>query len=150
MTDHSKDTRTKAQLLAEIERLQFRLQEAEDALVVSGPQGEQVFSIAGAEHIYRVIVETMNEAALTVDPDGTILFCNQRFCDLMKSPIHEVVSRRVTTFVARPQQLTWRAADGTAVPVQLSASPLQAGETLSLCLVASDLTELEESAHSIR
>ena len=57
-----------------------------DALVVAGPQGEQVFSLTGAEHIYRVIVETMNEAALTVDPDGTILFCNQRFCDLMKTP----------------------------------------------------------------
>ena len=65
-----------------------------DALVVAGPHGEQVFSITGAEHIYRVIVETMNEAALTVDPDGTILFCNQRFCDLMKTPIQEVIGRR--------------------------------------------------------
>src|SRR5512146_2552228 len=109
MTDHSKDTRTKAQLLAEIERLQFRLQEAEDALVVSGPQGEQVFSIAGAEHIYRVIVETMNEAALTVDPDGTILFCNQRFCDLMKTSISGALGRKITTFVAEPQQSPLRA-----------------------------------------
>ena len=65
-----------------------------DALVVAGPQGEQVFSLTGAEHVYRVIVETMNEAALTVDLDGTILFCNQRFCDLMKTPIQEAIGRK--------------------------------------------------------
>src|SRR5512146_1474465 len=120
MTDHSKDTRTKAQLLAEIERLQFRLQEAEDALVVSGPQGEQVYSITGAEHIYRVIVETMNEAALTVDPDGTILFCNQRFCDLMKTPMEKVVGRKITAFAPEPhqQRLQSLVIDARANPVQ--------------------------------
>ena len=115
MSESSKDSRTRAQLLEEIEQLRLRLEEAEqtleairhgdvDALVVTGPQGEQVFSITGAEHIYRVIVETMNEAALTVDPDETVLFCNQRFCDLMKTPIHEAIGRKVTDFAARPQQ----------------------------------------------
>ena len=157
----------------------MRLEEAEqtleairhgdvDALVVAGPQGEQVFSITGAEHIYRVIVETMNEAGLTVDPDGTILFCNQRFCDLMKTPIQEAMGRKVTAFAARPQQpplkalledaqagpvqrrVTLRATDGTAVPVQFAASPLQTDDSMSICLVASDLTELEASANSIR
>jgi PAS domain S-box-containing protein len=179
MSKDSKDPRGKTQLLEEVERLQFRLQEAEetleairsadvDALVVAGPQGEQVFSITGAEHIYRVIVETMNEAALTVDPDGTILFCNQRFCDLLKTPIQGTMGRKVTAFVARPQQsplktlltdaqtgpvqrrLTLRAADGTPVPIQLAASPLQVSGGTSICLVATDLTELEASANSIR
>jgi len=179
MSSESKDHRTRAQLLEEIETLHWRLEEAEqtieairkgdvDALVVTSPRGEQVFSITGAEHIYRVIVETMNEAGLTVDPDGTVLFCNQRFCDLMKTPIQEVIGHKVTAFAARPQQpslesllqdaqgeavqrrVTLRAADGTAVPVQISASPLHTDNTVSICLVASDLTELEASAHSIR
>ncbi len=48
------------------------------------------------------------------------------------------------------RHLTLRAADGTAVPVLLSASLLQTPDSVSLCLVASDLTELEESANSIR
>jgi PAS domain S-box-containing protein len=103
-----------------------------------------------------------------VDLDGMILFCNQRFCDLMKAPIHGTMGHKMSTFAARPQQsflqallaaaqagpaqqrVTLRATDGTAVPVQLAASPLQAGGSLSICLVASDLTELEESAHSLR
>jgi PAS domain S-box-containing protein len=179
MSDSNKDSHTKTRLLEENEQLQRRLEEAEqaleairsgavDALVVAGPQGAQVFSISGAEHVYRVIVETMNEAALTVDSEGTILFCNQRFCDLMKTTIPGTMGHKITAFIARPQQrslgmlladahlgpvqrhLLLRAGDGTPVPVQLSASPLQVGESLSLCLVATDLTELETSAHSIR
>ena len=175
----AKDYRTKAQLAEENDALRQRLEEAEqtlrairsgevDALVVDGPQGERVFSISGAEHVYRVIVETMNEAALTVDADGTILFCNQRFSDLMKTPIEGALGHKLTTFVTESQQwllrtllaqaqtqavqerLTLRATDGAEVPVQLAASPLRVDQATSICLVATDLTDLEASAHSLR
>jgi PAS domain S-box-containing protein len=178
MNDSRPDPRPKAPSREPYEELQRRLAEAEqaleairhgevDALVVAGPQGERVYSLTGAEHIYRVIVETMHEAALTVDPEGTILFCNQRFCDLVKTPLQQVMGRNVTAFAARPQhrslrrllqeakigavqrRLALRAADGTAVPVQFAASPLETGDHPSICLAASDLTELESSAHSI-
>lgn len=178
-TMKSNDSRTKAQLLEEMEQLRARLDEAEqtlqairsgevDALVVEGPQGERVFSLTGAEHIYRVIAETMHEAAFTVDLDGTILFCNQRFSDLMKTPMNEAVGRKVTAFVSRPQEqpleklladvqkgpvqrrLTLRASDGAVVPVQLAASLISEDSSTSICLLASDLTEIEASAKSIR
>ena len=79
MSDSNKDSRTKAQLLEENEQLRRQFEEAEqaleairsgdvDALVVTGPQGAQVFSLSGVEHVYRMIVETMHEAALMVDP----------------------------------------------------------------------------------
>jgi PAS domain S-box-containing protein len=179
MSNISKHQPSRAQLIKENEELRRRLDEAEqtlqairegevDALVVAGPQGEQVYSITGAEHIYRLIVETMNEAALTVDLDGTILFCNQRFCDLMKTPMENVLGRRITAFAPEPQH--WRlrklladasdgpaqrrlvllAGDGAEVPVQVAASPLPTDGPVSLCLGATDLTELEASAHSIR
>jgi PAS domain S-box-containing protein len=179
MLENSPDQRTKAELLDEIAQLSFRLDEAEqtleairsgdvDALVVVGPQGDQVFSLTGAERTYRLIIETMNEAALTVDLAGTILFCNQRFSSLMKSSMAEIISRKFSTFVALPQQsplqqilanaqfgpvkrrLTLRASDGCAVSVQLAASPFVDSGNASICLVASDLTELEEQANSIR
>jgi PAS domain S-box-containing protein len=179
MDDPKTEPRTIAWLTEQNEDLCRRLEETEqtleairhgdvDALVMTGPKGEQVYSLGGAEHVYRTIVETMHEAALTVDLDGTILFCNRRFCDLMKTPIHKVMGLKMTAFVARPQQpyfealltsartgpvqqrLTLRAADGTIVPMQLSASPLWTGDSLSICLAASDLTELEESATSVQ
>jgi PAS domain S-box-containing protein len=179
MSDRSGNRRTKTQLLEENEQLRLRLEETErtleaihhgevDALVIAGPHGEQIYTLTGAEHIYRVIVETMNEAAVMVDLGGTILFCNQRFCDLMKTPVQEVLGRKVTAFAAPPQQsplstlladaqagpvqrhLTLQAADGTTVSVQLSASLLRANDSTSICLVASDLTDLEASASSVR
>jgi hypothetical protein len=62
--------RSKKELLAEIERLKSRLDEAEefqravrngevDALVVSGNQGDQVFTLQGADHAYRRLIETI-------------------------------------------------------------------------------------------
>src|SRR5512142_1990146 len=115
MSDNAnKDPRTLRELLEENEDLRTRLDEAEqtldairsgdvDALVVSGPHGDQVFSLTGAERTYRLIVETMNEAALTVAFDGTILFCNQRFLDLVKTPMTSVVGQKLTAFVAPDQ-----------------------------------------------
>ena len=173
------DPRTKNALLEEIEQLRTRLDEAEqtldairsgevDALVVAGPQGDQVFSLTGSEHTYRLIIETMNEAALTVGPDETILFCNQRFCDLMKIPMKYATGQKITKFVATAQQrsmrtllddvqtgqakrrLTLRATDGSPVSVQLAANLLVTNTQTSICLVASDLTELEAQAGSIR
>ena len=34
-----------------------------DAIVVNGPGGEKDFTLQGADHIYRVFVERMNEGA---------------------------------------------------------------------------------------
>ncbi len=79
------DPRSRKELLAEIERLRARLDEAEqtvnairrgevDALVVAGPQGDQIFTLTGADHVYRVVVETMHEAALTVCREGLVMF----------------------------------------------------------------------------
>lgn len=173
------DPRTKKALLEEIEQLRTRLDEAEqtldairsgevDALVVAGPHGDQVFSLTGSERTYRLIIETMNEAALTVGTDETILFCNQRFCDLMKIPMQYATGQKITTFVPTAQQrsmrmllddvqtgpakrrLTLRAIDGSPVSVQLAANLFVTDTQTSICLVASDLTELEAQAGSIR
>ncbi len=54
---------------AQIEELQRRLEEAEetlrairegqvDALVVAGTQGDQIYTLKGADHAFRVAVET--------------------------------------------------------------------------------------------
>ncbi len=178
MSRAREDVRRRPELLEEIERLRTRLGETEqalqairsgevDAVVVSGPQGEQLFSLSGAERVYRVIVESMHEAALTVGGDGTILFCNQRFCDLVRTPMPETIGRPLLGFTGLPQQaplgallddartrpvqrrLVLRAADGASVPVLLAASPLETEGGPSVCLVASDLTDLEASAASI-
>lgn len=179
MAQTASDIPARAELLAENLRLAARLDEAEqtleairtgdvDALLVSGPHGEQVFTLDGADRVYRTIIETMNEAALTVDVDATILFCNPRFGELIGSPLAAIVGQPLTAFAAPPQydplrrlladarqapvqrRLTLRAADGRPVPCQFAASPLVTETGPQVCLTASDLSELEAAAGSAR
>ncbi len=37
-----------------------------DALVVSGAEGEQLYTLQGADHSYRILLETMEEGAATL------------------------------------------------------------------------------------
>ncbi|MGH7768924.1 MAG: sensor histidine kinase, partial [Candidatus Binatia bacterium] len=66
----------KPDLKAELERLRTQLDEAQetldairtgavDALVVSGAEGEQVYTLRGADHSYRLLLQEMNEGAAT-------------------------------------------------------------------------------------
>ncbi len=64
--------------VAELQALRARLADAEDkldalyrgavdALVVKGPHGPKVYSLQDADHPYRVLIEQMHEAALTLN-----------------------------------------------------------------------------------
>ena len=57
-----------------------------DAIVASGPAGDQVYTLKGADDPYRVLIEEMNQGAVTLSADGSILYCNHRFSDLLKTP----------------------------------------------------------------
>ncbi|MCX5682901.1 MAG: PAS domain S-box protein [Planctomycetota bacterium] len=166
---------------ADIAQLKARLAEAEealrairngevDALVVSTPVGDQVFTLQGAEHAYRVIVETMGEGALTLKPDGGILYCNARFADIVGHPIHSIIGVSLADFVAPEHRLLiadllsdaagvstkaevmLQSPDGSPVPVHVSAAPLGSdGEPPPhVCLVVTDLRAVKEAEESRR
>ena len=79
---------------AEIAGLRLRLEEAEetirairsgavDAFVVEVPNGARVYTLESADRPYRLLVEEMQQGALTLSHDGTIVYCNRRFADLV-------------------------------------------------------------------
>lgn len=158
--------------------LRARLREAEetldairwgrvDALVVSHHNEEKVFTLNGAEYTYRMMVEAMNEGVVTVAPDGTILYCNPCFSDMLKLPQEKIVGKSFRTFVSSTDiavvdkllngpendkaEVLLHDADGVTVPIFLSANTLQikSGPRFSY-LVAVNLTsyKLIESALS--
>ena len=169
---------TTKQLLRENQELRLRLAEAEDtlqaisegavdAVVVHGPQGQQIFTLTGEEQVYRLLVETMSEGGLTATAEGRILFCNQRFCQMLRRPMEEILGHSIEEFVqlsshpdladllaaARTRlskkHLVFTAGDNTAVPVQLSTNILHQAGSDNLCMVAMDLTELEATNETI-
>ena len=103
------DNRTYSELLSEIETLRLRLEEAEDtlqaihsgevdALVISRPEGEQVFTLQGAEHPYRVLVETMSEGAVFLTSDGHVVYANKQLANLLQVPIEKLIRNSVHLF----------------------------------------------------
>ena len=160
-----------ARLRAEIESLRTQLDESQetlrairegevDALVVSTPDGERVFTLQGGDHPYRALIEQMREGAVTITPEGVVHYCNSRFAEMLDLPLERVIGRRVEDFVApaaarRSPPCSRRAGDGrswaswpprTEVPVLMSATALRADGPAALCLVVADLTESKRQA----
>ncbi len=169
---------TRQALQNKIKELSTRLREAEeslsairdgevDAIVVSGNRGQQVFSLAGSDSVYRLIVESMQEAALTASRDGRILFCNAQFGAMLGAPMETLIGRKLEDFIGaedRPLlasvlevseskpvrgRISLHGAS-RIIPSQVSASFLPLQDVPCVCIVAADLTELEASAAGLR
>lgn len=101
---------TKEQLIIENEELRSRMSEIEDAIsairngevdaiMVSGSKGEQVYSVSSAETPYRTFIEEMSEGAVTLTKEGTILYCNPRFAEIVQSPYERVIGSSLKRFI---------------------------------------------------
>jgi len=150
--------------------LQSRLKTAEDtldairrgqvdAIVVDGPDGDRLFTLAGSDAAYRVFVESMSEGAVTLGPDATVLYANGAFAGIVDRPLEEVIGRSFKQFVTPSDlekfdaifrkplrdgihkgEVLLRTQAGRLVPVFISSSLFdKASQTL--CLVITDLTE---------
>src|SRR5215475_5071746 len=95
----------------EIETLRLRLAEAEealqaiskgmiDALVVKGPAGPRISTLAGAQEPYRLFVERMHEGALTLGAGRRVVYSNRHLANLLGWTVGQLVGRPVADLVA--------------------------------------------------
>jgi PAS domain S-box-containing protein len=164
-------------LLDRIRDLQDRLEQAEetlvairsgkiDALVVAGPEGDQVFTLQGADHSFRVLVETMSEGALTVAPDSLVLYGNPRFAEMIGQPPERVEGSSFADYVIEADRplleglireglqgtshgaLQLRTMEGRTVPIYFASSRMGTdshGDAVALCIVVTDLSHEEQN-----
>ena len=141
-----------------------------DTVVVAGKEGPQVFTLQGAEHAYRVLIESMNEGALTLTVDKTILYANQCFAKMVKCPLEQVTGSSFRRFISaedrailRPLikqagksgtkiQMLLKAGDGSQMPVQISIRLLAKNgfKHAPVGLVVTDLTEARRNEEMLR
>jgi two-component system cell cycle sensor histidine kinase/response regulator CckA len=154
----------------DMKALRNRLEEAEntlqsiyhgevDSLVVSGPHGKQVFALQGTDHSYRLLVEGMQEGALTFSPIGDIFYVNRALATLVNAPLPQIIGSSIyslfrgasSNFVKRMMA----APDGPGrrtecfltthgneqVPVQLSLTQLAIDQGTAFCMLITNLTE---------
>jgi PAS domain S-box-containing protein len=153
------------------EELISRLREAEDtldairtgevdAVVVAGPAGQQVYTLENADRPYRVLVEQMQEGAVTLSSDATILYCNERFATLVDRTHDSIIGLSLTSFFGADEgkalmhvietgaapgvtgEFAILAGNGSEVPVNISLIDLKVDESMPrlVCGIVTDLT----------
>ena len=139
---------------AGLQELRSRLRAAEDtlralragevdALVVAREGDDHVVTLQGADLPYRILLEQMYAGAVTLTPDGVIVYCNRRFADIVRTPLARVIGSALRRFVPSPEQptlesllerangdqargeLALRAGDGSQVAVSVTFAPLR-------------------------
>jgi PAS domain S-box-containing protein len=171
-----KKNNSEAGLRAEIDSLKIRLNETEetlnairrgevDAIVVSGEDGDKIFSIASSETPYRIIIENIDEGALSISASGTILFCNRSFSEIVETKPEKIMGSELSEFVADKDisELIRLISGGISRPikgevslkalkktVRLSLSPLPANIEGDICIIVSDITEISNYQNYLR
>jgi PAS domain S-box-containing protein len=171
---------TREELFAKIRTLEERLWEAEqtiqaiqsgevDALVIRKPAGEQIYTLTGADHGYRVLVESITEGALILSSDDSIYYCNRTLGEMLGRPIQKIISRKLDSYAAPEAQAqllelikesrTHGAArgeslmqrnEGTLLPVNVSFNRMSLGDFEGVCAVITDLSEQKQVEEELR
>jgi len=149
---------------------QVRLQEANetleaiktgavDGLVRQTPQGNQIFLLKGSEEAYRSLIERMSEGAILLSENGTVLYCNKGFADLVKTPLDRVMGRDIIEWVSKDstkafEELTdsikkktekntfevlFQTTEGKLIPTQVSVNGISLDSLNAAALIVTDL-----------
>lgn len=165
---------------ATVEHLRRKLQEAEDlidairagridALVISGQEKDEIYTLQGADHTYRILIETMDEGALILSPEGAVLYCNRRFAEMVEEGINGVLGHTIEQFIEPRHQskfsnvqahalieestkaeINFISVNGGIVPALVSLRTLRLDDMDALCLVAADLSEQKAAEETLK
>lgn len=157
--------------LAEAEETLRAIQGGEvDVVVVTAKQGVQLFTLEGAEHTYRMLIESMNEGALTLTADKAILYANQSFARMVKCPLEQVTGSSFRRFLSLADQTMLRshmqqaahagskmqvmlhAEDGSLLPAQISVREMakDSSNRVTIGMVVTDMTEARRNEDVLR
>ncbi|WP_031525452.1 ATP-binding protein [Dyadobacter crusticola] len=161
--------KTYEELLAEVQQLSRQLQESNDtihairtgqvdAIIVNDPEaGDQLYTLKSADHTYRIFIEKMNEGAVTLNREGTVLYCNSMFAEMVGMPLSSVVGSSLHVFIAADFQEAfenlisngWKEdtkmelciqQNDKSIPCQLSVATLDLDGRESLSVIVTDLS----------
>lgn len=163
----------------EIDSLKLRLQEAEellhaiqsgevDALVVNAGEGEKIFTLSGADQIYRVFLNSMAQGAVVLGLDGMITYCNSSFANLLGLPIQLIIGKDMRSFVVEADrsfyedragqavlmpcsaELGLRASSGDRIDTLISFTSMPSNPKNIVCMIVTDLRPQKRSMEALR
>lgn len=155
-----KKTVTRQRLRQENTTLRARLENAQKALRdLLGGEADTPAIANEVDQSYRILIESMGEGALTLTPEGVVLYSNLHFAEILGVPLENVIGSEIRkwfapqsrqmlqemvqndTLESRREELALLSADGIEVPIYLSVNrQVSEGRSDLLYLVVTDLT----------
>ncbi|MHB0969807.1 MAG: hybrid sensor histidine kinase/response regulator [Thermoanaerobaculia bacterium] len=126
-----------------------------DALVIEGTAGPTVFTLRTADHPYRVLIEEMQQGAITFVDERTIFYANRRFGEIVGMPLEEIVGRPIDRFLSPSAAERLRGllrsvpcegdldieSNHGPVPIHLTAVNLVLDDVTTTAVIITDMTE---------
>ncbi|MEN6343132.1 MAG: PAS domain S-box protein [Methanospirillum sp.] len=126
-----------------------------DAIVVSEGERPQIYTLEGADYPYRVLVENIQEGALTLTTTGVILYANAAFAGMRNLPLSAVLGTSLADHIAPRDRAQFHAlleasqtspsrgevslCSGTALfSVQISLTAVEVNEETKIGVVVTD------------
>jgi PAS domain S-box-containing protein len=171
---------TRDELSEKIRTLEERLLESEqiihaigagevDAFIVHEPSGEQIYTLKGADHGYRVLVESITKGALILSSDDSVYYCNRTLGEMLGLPIQKIISRKLECYVdsegcsrlmeiigesrssgAARGEFLMKRNGGTLLPVNISLNRISVSSFEGVCAVVTDLTEQKQAEEELK
>ncbi|HET9886281.1 MAG TPA: PAS domain-containing sensor histidine kinase, partial [bacterium] len=129
-----------------------------DAFLVRQDSNEQVLVLDGVDKPYRLLIERMQQGAVTVWTDGTIIYSNNRFAEMLGIAHASLITSNLTDYFVlsdrtevlqvlkeasaadTEHEVTLQRPAGTRLPVHLTVTPLLEGQGI-FCVILTDLSQ---------
>lgn len=132
-----------------------------DAIIVSKDDTRRVYTLDGADHPYRALVENIQEGALTLSHTGMILYTNTRFAEMVQLPTATVfgsslfdhicpehrteVGQALHDIGRKASRIHIRIRQGSGtLPALISMSPLSSDEDTKISVIVTDRKDDED------
>jgi PAS domain S-box-containing protein len=161
------------ELKARNRELETRVQELQETLdairsgevdptVVSKGEARKVFSLKGPDTPYRALVESISEGALTLSPEGTVLYANARFASMVRLPADRIIGTSLFDHISPGDQPAFQSSfrrllggscrgrvnlrlGSGSLPVSVSMSSLSAEPGSKISVIVTDRREDAEA-----
>ena len=121
-----------------------------------------------SDHQYRVLVETISDGVATLDTDGVVLYANARLAAILRVRAEQFPGTSLQSYVSPSDrealqtliaeglsnsaqgEIALAAAEGRSRLVRLAFNPVKNSVPRTVCVVATELTELVEANEALR
>jgi len=139
-----------------------------DALVIANEKALKIYTDKSADQPYRILIEKMHEGAVTLIEDGTILYCNSSFANMVGLPLQKVIGTLFENYIgesskehlktllrhesvnALKEEVIVQASDNKTIPALMTVNAFSLHDIFILSIILTDLSTQNENQEKLR